>query len=99
MKTYGMLLQRHTGLPVDVHSYDDLIAVEHNYHRWWSDGFEIAGNNHECVRDAFTPDCCDREPISWVTTTGGLGGESIRDLKMESVEARFGGVGPPQAIE
>jgi putative transposase len=35
-------------------------------------------------------DCCDREIMSYVATTGGISGELIRDLIAESIEARFG---------
>ena len=42
------------------------------------------------VRIAFTLDSCDREAISWVTTTGGIGGGDIRDLMIESIERRYG---------
>jgi putative transposase len=54
------------------------------------DGFEIACANSERVRIAFTPDCCDREAISWVATTGSINSSDIRDLMIESVERRFG---------
>jgi putative transposase len=37
------------------------------------------------VRIAFTLDCCDREAISWVATTGGIDSSDIRDLMIESV--------------
>ena len=46
------------------------------------------------MRIAFTLDCCDREAISWVTTTDGIGGGDIRDLMIESVERRYGLVNP-----
>jgi putative transposase len=42
------------------------------------------------VRVAFTLDCCDREAISWVATTGGIASTDVRDLMIESVEHRFG---------
>ena len=42
------------------------------------------------MRIVFTLDCCDREAISWVTTTGGIGGGDIRDLMIESIERRYG---------
>lgn len=58
--------------------------------RWCSDGFEIGCDNGERVRIAFTLDCCDREAISWVATTGGINSGDIRDLMTESVERRFG---------
>ncbi|RYF00517.1 MAG: hypothetical protein EOO77_33925 [Oxalobacteraceae bacterium] len=39
-------------------------------------------------------DCCDREVISYVTSTRGVDGELVRDLMTESVDRRFGAVGP-----
>jgi len=42
------------------------------------------------ARIAFTLDCCDREAISWVATTGGIDSGDVRDLMIESVERRFG---------
>jgi putative transposase len=42
--------------------------------------FEIGCDNGEKVRITFTLDCCDREVISWVVTTGGIDSSDIRDL-------------------
>ncbi len=68
--------------------------------RWCSEGFEIGCDNGEKVRIAFTLDCCDREAISWVATTGGINSSDIRDLMIESVERRFGLVDKlPKPIE
>ena len=58
--------------------------------RWCSDGFEISCWNGQVVRVAFALDCCDREIISHVATTGGITGEMVRDLMIESVEAASG---------
>jgi putative transposase len=41
------------------------------------------------VRIAFTLDCCDREATFSVATTGGIDRGDIRDLMIESIEARF----------
>jgi putative transposase len=46
--------------------------------------------NGKHVRIAFTLDCCDREAITWVATTGGINSGDIHDLMIESVEQRFG---------
>ena len=62
----------------------------HRVVRCCSDGFEIGCENGGRVRIAFTLDCCDREAISWVTTTGGIGGGDIHDLMIESVERGYG---------
>jgi putative transposase len=89
MKAHGLLLERHTGNGEE-QRHDGRIAVDHPNTRWCSDGFEIGCDNGEKVRIAFTLDCCDREAISWVATTGGINSADIRDLMIESVERRFG---------
>jgi len=99
MRDYRLLLQRHTGRPLDTRSHDGRIAVSRSDRRWCSDGFEIACDNRERVRVAFALDCCDREAMSWVATTGGITGDLVRDLMIEAVEARFGGAPPDQPIE
>ena len=58
--------------------------------RWCSDGFEIGCDNGEKVRVAFALDCCDREAMSFLATTGGISGEDVRDLMVAAVEHRFG---------
>jgi putative transposase len=60
--------------------------------RWCADGLEIAAENGERVRVAFALDCCDREAMSFVESTGGITGEDVRDLMVAAVEHRFGGV-------
>jgi putative transposase len=99
MKAYGLLLDRHTG-GGEERRHDGRIAVDLPDTRWCSDGFEIGCDNGEKVRIAFTLDCCDREAISWVATTGGIDSSDIRDLMIDSVERRFGLVDKlPQPIE
>ena len=99
MRDHHLLLRRHTGRPVDTRSHHGRIAVSQSDRRWCSDGFEIACDNRERVRIAFALDCCDREAMSWVATTGGITGDMVRDLMVEAVEARFGTVAPAQPIE
>jgi putative transposase len=99
MKVHGLLLERHTGSGEE-RRHDGRVAVEQPDTRWCSDGFEIGCDNGEKVRIAFTLDCCDREAISWVATTGGINSSDIRDLMVESVERRFGLVNKlPKPIE
>ena len=88
MKEHGLLLQRHAGGVERRH--DGTIAVSRSYLRWCSDAFEIGCENGERVRVAFALDCCDREAMSFVATTGGIGGEEVRDLMVAAVEHRFG---------
>lgn len=90
MKMNGLLLQKHTGRPVQVHS--GKISQDRSNTRWCSDIFEIACWNGERLRVAFSLDCCDREVMSYVATTGGISGDMVRDLMVESVEYRFGKV-------
>jgi len=99
MKAHGLLLERHNGTGQE-RRHDGRVAVDRPDIRWCSDGFEIGCDNGDRVRIAFTLDCCDREAISWVATTGGIDSGDIRDLMIESVERRFGLVNRlPLAIE
>jgi len=88
MKVYGLLLDRHVGGVERRH--DGRIAVNERNRRWCSDGFEIGCDNGEKVRVAFALDCCDREAMSFLATTGGISGEDVRDLMVTAVEYRFG---------
>jgi putative transposase len=67
-----------------------MMAVEASNTRWCSDGFEIGCDNSERVRVAFALDCCDREVMSWATTTKGIDAGMVGDLMMLAVENRFG---------
>ena len=89
MKGHRLLLERHTGSGLE-RRHDGRVAVARPDLRWCSDGFEIGCDNGERVRIAFTLDCCDREAISWVATTGSIDSSDVRDLMIESVERRFG---------
>ena len=88
MKRNGLLLKRHAGGAERRH--DGRISVARPNLRWCSDGFEVACDNGEKVRIAFALDCCDREAMSFVATTGGIGGDEVRDLMVAAVEHRFG---------
>jgi putative transposase len=91
MKVHDLLLERHAG-GADQRRHDGRIAVEVSNQRWCSDGFEIGCDNGERVRIAFSLDCCDREAISYVASTGGISGEDVRDLMVAAIESRFGRV-------
>lgn len=99
MREHGLLLQRHTGRPADTRGHNGRVSVDQSDLRWCSDGFEITCDNKQKVRVAFSLDCCDREAISWIATTGGIDAAMVCDLMVESVEARFGGRLPPKPIE
>jgi len=98
MKIHSLLLDRHAGGAERRH--DGRIAVDERNRRWCSDGFEIGCDNGEKVRVAFALDCCDREAMSFLATTGGISGDDVRDLMVAAVEHRFGGVNRlPTTIE
>ena len=90
MKVHDLLLDSHAG-GVE-RRRDGRIAVDERNRRWCSDGFEIGCDNGERVRVAFALDCCDREAVSFLATTGGVSGDDVRDLMVAAVEHRFGRV-------
>jgi putative transposase len=98
MRQNGLLLTRHTGKQLKLPHEGKVVTLRSNL-RWCSDGFEISCWNGQVVRVAFALDCCDREIISHVATTGGITGEMVRDLMIESVERRFGTARLPHAVE
>ena len=88
MREAGLLLARHTGKPTRTHD-GKIITLKSNL-RWCSDGFEIRCWNGERLQVAFSLDCCDREVMAFVATTGAITGELVRDLMAQSIEHRFG---------
>lgn len=88
MKMHNLLLQRHTGRPARLH--EGIIMMKRSNLRWCSDVFEVACWNGDRIRVAFSMDCCDREIMSYVATTGGISGDMVRDLMAESIETSFG---------
>jgi len=99
MKVHGLLLQRHSGRGEE-RRHDGKVAVDSRNTRWCSEGLEIACDNGEKVRVAFALDCCDREAMGYVATTGGITAEDVRDLMVATVERRFGQVNRlPSSIE
>lgn len=89
MKQDGLLLPRYTGRPEERCHHGQVITLKPDL-RWCSDGFEIRCWNKEVVRMAFSLDCCDRELMRYVATTGGITAEMVQDLLLESLEYRFG---------
>jgi putative transposase len=99
MKQNGMLLSRYTGKR-PMRSHNGVVITLRSNMRWCSDVFEIVCWNTEVVRVAFSLDCCDRELMSYLATTGGISSEMICDLMVQTVEHRFGSVDcVPHAIE
>jgi len=76
------------------------VAETRSNRRWCSDGLEFTCWNGEIVRFAFIIDAFDREIIARVAVTGtGIDGSDIRDMTLEAVERRFGGVRAPNSVE
>jgi transposase InsO family protein len=90
MKAHGLLLSRYTGRPT--WSHEGTVMTEQSNQRWCSDIFEVRCNNCQRVRVSFSMDCCDREVLSYVATTGGISGDMVEDLMIDAVENRFGSV-------
>lgn len=97
MKTAGLLLQRHTGKPNRTH--DGKVITLHSDTRWCSDAFTIQCWNAERVHVAFSLDTCDREAIRYIASTIGVDGLMVRDLMIETVEARFGAPMAPKRVQ
>ena len=91
MKVHGLLLQR-GGERHEERRHDGRVAVDQRNTRWCSDGLEIACDNGDKVRVAFALDCCDREAMGHVATTGGITAEDVQDLMVATVEHRYGQV-------
>lgn len=88
MRLHGLLLARHTGKRPERPHEGKVITLRSNL-RWSADAFEIACQSGETVRVAFAIDCCDREVIGHVASTGGISSGLVRDLMLECVERRF----------
>ena len=99
MKVHGLLLEKHSGQRPG-RSHDGKVVVMRSDLRWCSDGFEFTCWNGEIVRGAFVLDAHDREVIRWrATANAGISGSDIRDMMLETVEARFSGLRAPHPVE
>ena len=99
MKENKMLLERHTGKVTRTHE-GKIITLKSNL-RWCSDAFEIKCWNGEKVNVVFAMDCCDREVISYLSTTPvGITSEMVCDLIVDALQYRFSGMlNTPTPIE
>lgn len=76
-----------------------MVAIRSNP-RWCSDGFEFTCWNSEVVRGAFIINAHDREIIAFAAVANaGVSGSHIRDIILEAVEARFGGMRAATPVE
>ena len=91
MRVHGLLLQR-GGEQREERRHDGRVAVDQRDTRWCSDALEIGCGNGEKVRVALALDCCDREAMGHVATTGGITAEDVQDLMVATVEHRYGPV-------
>lgn len=92
MRVHGLLLEHRPTPPRPQRRHDGKVAVAKSNQRWCSDGFEFRCDNGEPLRVTFALDCCDREAMSWVATTGGYSGDVVCDVMLAAVEQRFGNV-------
>jgi len=99
MDQNNLLLAKHTGKPLNSRPHNGKIITLHSNTRWASDGFEIPCWNKEVVRVTFAIDTCDREVIAWEASTAGFTGESVRNVMVLAIEARFGTNKAPRPIE
>ncbi len=87
MKINHLLLPKYTGRPTRTH--DGKATTIKSNMRWCSDVFEILCINGEKCRVIFAMDTCDREILSYISTTGGI---MVKDLMVSCIEYRFGKV-------
>ena len=93
MAQAGLLLPKAPRRRQSSRPHNGVVAVDRSDLRWCSDGFEIKCDSGETVTTTFAKDCCDREVMAWRAWEGkGLPGEPVREMLIEAVEQRFGGV-------
>ncbi len=93
-----VLARRYTERPE--YGHDGVVVAIRSNLRWCSDGFEFTCWNSEIVRGAFIIDAHDREIIAWrAVANAGISGSDVRDIMLEAVETRFGGLRATSAIE
>lgn len=82
------------------YGHDGVVVAIRSNLRWCSDGFEFTCWNGEVVRGAFIIDAHDREIIAWrAVANAGISGSDVRDIMLEAVETRFGGMRAPMPVE
>jgi len=99
MHRHSLLLERCTGRR-EGRVHDGKVMVMRSNLRWCSDGLEFTCWNGEIIRLAFIIDAFDREIIAWTAVSGaGISGSDVRDMMLEAVERRFGGMRALHPIE
>lgn len=93
MAAHALLLPKAPRRRQSSRPHEGKVAVVHSDMSWCSDGFEIKCDSGQTVTATFTKDCCDREILAYRAWEGkGLPGEPVREMLIEAVEKRFGGV-------
>jgi putative transposase len=93
MKQQPLLLPKAFKRRTNSRPHEGRVAVPVSNMRWRSDGFEIAFDNGQVVTGTITKDCYDHEIIAWRARPGrGLPGDPVREMFIETVDARFGNV-------
>ncbi len=99
MRQNALLLERKPAIPASKRAHTGKVTVEESNQRWCSDGFEFNCDNGEKLRVTFALDCCDREALHWVASTGGYDSETVQDVMLGAVERRFGSHLPSSPVE
>ena len=93
-----LLARRYTERPD--YGHDGVVVAIRSNLRWCSDGFEFTCWNDDVIRGAFIIDAHDREVIAWrAVANAGISGSDVRDIMLEAVEARFGGLRATSPVE
>ena len=103
-RVYRLMKQHNLLLPANFMKHDKrahtgMIVAERSDQHWCSDGFELACQNGEKVRVIFVMDCCDREVISIVASTGGYTADMAQSALLGAIENRFGMLKAPHWLE
>lgn len=94
MAQFNLLLPKTPRRRQSSRVHDGQVAVGRSDLRWCFDGLEIKRDSGQTVTATFAKDCCDREVMAWHAWEGkGLPNESVREMLIEAVDKRFGGVG------
>lgn len=88
MKEQNLLLQRNAPRLKQTRE-GKIITLKSNI-RWCSDILGIRCWDGRLIWLAFVMDCHDREIISYISSTIGIDGQTIRDMLLEAKEQRFG---------
>ncbi len=99
MRQHALLLEHRPALAVASRAHTGNVAVKESNRRWCSGGFEFRCDNGEKLRVTFALDCCDREALHWMASTGGYDSVTVPDVMLGAVERRFESRLPPKPVE